>query len=434
VTIVDSERAEAHLRALAERELRRAPTSDRLVGTVNAVAHALVMAGALDTVVGRLVIEDLDLALDTRRPKPPAPRPGPRGIRRWPVTTAPSSRPVPVPPRLAAAGLSMPIPDGSLHVLAYARTRHGAHFIVVARTAASEPLDGFTATDAAGTSYELTFSGGGSSHVWTGELAIHPDPPPDLRWLEIAGPGAPGRRVDLTSGPAPDCLTTPVPPSPGEHLLHIVAADLLGHLPEFPPEERRAMAAKRQQPSFYASLGQIAAALRAAGALSPDSPVPGQLAAVCEAVGIDDHGLTPSGQDLPEPWASVLAGYQRAGPAEQPPDGCAGIALTLPEADGIVLSILGLHNADGASMLHVHASGVLPWQVRGSAEPMPLIWLRDSAGHWHVTRSGGGGSELDGELTMRLKVVPPLSRPDWIEVVVCGRSGEMRVTVPLRWG
>jgi len=62
-----------------------------------------------------------------------------------------------------------------------------------------------------------------------------------------------------------------------------------------------------------------------------------------------------------------------------------------------------------------------------------VIWIRDSAGWWHVTRAGGSADE-DREITMDLPVVPPLSRDtEWIEVIAAGRSAEVRVTLPVRW-
>jgi hypothetical protein len=449
---MDRERAETHLRLLAERALRAlarsaearpaeagpaeagpAEAGQGAVVTVNMVAHALVTVGALDPATGALIVDELALALDSRQPVPPAPGRGPRPRRWWPVSYGSDARPAPRPRRIVAAGHTMPIPDGSVHVLAYARSGSGGAFAVIAHLAKADPLNGLTATDDTGASYQLTFSGGGWSGEWAGELALHPDPPPGLRWLEIAGPGTPGQRVDISAEPEPDRVAAPVPASPGEYLLNFNAAYLLAAVLPFSPEERRAMAAT---PSVHASLGEIVTGLVVAGALAPDSPVPAQLAALREAVGIDGPGRTTApGQELPEHWAGVLASHRPAGPDAEQPDGCAGAALTLPELDGVVVSVLGLHNAaDGTSTLFVHASGVPPWLFRGGAEVLPLIWLRDSDDRWHVTRANGGSAKGNGELTMRLAVIPPLTRSDWIEVLMTGRTAQVRATAPLRWG
>jgi hypothetical protein len=70
-----------------------------------------------------------------------------------------------------------------------------------------------------------------------------------------------------------------------------------------------------------------------------------------------------------------------------------------------------------------------------STEPgFPLrIWVRDSAGQWHATRTGWS-AENDGGVMMRLEVVPPLSRASArIEVLATGQSAEAHATLPLCW-
>ena len=52
----------------------------------------------------------------------------------------------------------------------------------------------------------------------------------------------------------------------------------------------------------------------------------------------------------------------------------------------------------------------------------PVLWIRDSGGRWHATRPRGQ-SGMNGEVALRLEVVPPLSRAAaWIEVLA-GQSG-----------
>ncbi len=49
----------------------------------------------------------------------------------------------------------------------------------------------------------------------------------------------------------------------------------------------------------------------------------------------------------------------------------------------------------------------------------------------HAPRSQSG---MNGEVALRLEVVPPLSRAAaWIEVLAAGQSAQARVTLPLRW-
>jgi hypothetical protein len=191
--------------------------------------------------------------------------------------------------------------------------------------------------------------------------------------------------------------------------------------------------------AMAAGLGDVVGALEAAEVLSPLSPVPGQLAALCASLSVTGHGLTaPPGPVLPERWLSLLAHYQRRRPDAAPArDGHAAMALALPEIDGIRLALLGLHNTDGQTIVHLLVSG-LP-EDDGTRPPilesLPVsVWVRDSGGRWHV--AGADGAHLsDGEYRVRMKLRPALARSTaWIEVVAAGRSAEVRATVPLRWG
>ena len=181
-------------------------------------------------------------------------------------------------------------------------------------------------------------------------------------------------------------------------------------------------------------LGDVIAALQVAGALSPLSRTPGQLAALCASLQLDGHGITePPARDLPERWLSLLE--HRGSPGTTPvADGCAAAATVLPELDGIKVAILGLHNFGGDTVMHVHLSGSIRHGTNDDElYDWPTIWIRDNEGRWHTTRtrgrSGGGG-----ELAIRFEVAPPLSRAArWIQVHAAGPSAEARATVPLRW-
>ena len=141
-------------------------------------------------------------------------------------------------------------------------------------------------------------------------------------------------------------------------------------------------------------LGDIIAALEAADVLPPLSPVPARLAALCASMGVSRHGIAvPPAHDLPEPWLSLLAHYQRRKPDTAPVrDGYAAVAAALPELDGIRLALLGLHNTEGKSSLHVLARGLRPENPGPLGVDMyfPLsVWLRDSGGRWHAGRPAG---------------------------------------------
>jgi hypothetical protein len=64
-----------------------------------------------------------------------------------------------------------------------------------------------------------------------------------------------------------------------------------------------------------------------------------------------------------------------------------------------------------------------------------VLWISDSSGRWHATRTEGlSTSGNGGEVVLWLAIVPPLDRGTaWIDVVAAGRSAEVRVRLPLCW-
>ena len=390
-----------------------------------------------------------------------------------------SAAPGATPGRVVRLGQVIPVRGedgrGELYLLSYAQTASGPQFSLFARaryqlgppgppgprrpgrvmppaarpgTPVIQPwpgvprLEHFTAADDRGTGYRVRVRDlGGGPDGWT--LMLHPGPPHDPRWLDLTTtPGEPAVRIDLNPSARPPegaVTVSAATASPGEHLLHAIAARLLAVPPAIPPDTRLHPAAPGPGPVTTAAggLGDVIAALQAAGALSPLSPVPGQLAALCARLHVSGHGITaPPARDLPEPWLSMLAHSHhrntRAAPAR---DGCAAAAVALPELDGIRLAILGLHNCLGGTVLHMHASGPMCHVSYGPDEVYfwPVIWIRDSGGRWHATRTRGR-SGMNDEIAMRLEVVPPLSHAiTWIEVLAAGQSAEARTTLPLRW-
>jgi len=357
--------------------------------------------------------------------------------------------------------------SGEMHLLSYARTAAGARFTLVARARgefvppgiehggmyrpfAIFPVHQFIATDDQGTSYTMGFNGrrGRRPTELAGQITLHPDPPSAIRWLDlITTPGEPAVRIDLNPpawrSTGTDVTVSEAAASPGEHLLNNMASRLLLVALAFPQEIRLHPAAPKPEPfaCFADGLGDVIAALQACGALSSLSPVPGRLAALCARLNVTGHGITaPPARGLPEPWLSLLAHYHRRKPETgQGWDGCAAVAAVFPELDGIGLALLGLHNHDDRSVLYVQASGMPPGGNGGPGREPHFwlrIWVRDSSGQWHATRATARcWSQEDGrEVTMRLEVVPPLSRATtWIEVLAAAPSAEARATLPLRW-
>ena len=229
------------------------------------------------------------------------------------------------------------------------------------------------------------------------------------------------------------------PSSPGEHLLSTIAARLLAAVPPLPHDPWLYGTAPRPRPlpGITDGLGDVIAALQECGALPPHSPVPGQLATLCARLNVAGHGITtPPGSDLPGPWLSVLTQYQDGEAGAAPVrDGCAAAAAVLPELDGIQLTILGLHNYQGSTIMHMHASGPASYIIYGPDEPYswPLVWICDSGSRWHVTRTSGQ-SGMNGEIALRLEIVPPLSHATtWIKVRATGQTAQADARLQLHW-
>jgi hypothetical protein len=365
--------------------------------------------------------------------------------------------------RFVPIGLPFPFHDegvsGELYLMSYVHTGAGARFTTVwgIRTLSLQhrmglrhpdliPFELFTLTDDRGARYDLDFVPGGGPE-WTGEISLRPNPPDDIRWLDFGTPLGPAVRVELppensAADSAPQVSETKL--SPGEHLLVMLAERLLTTAPEFPQglQQRRGAVTAGPLQAMTTGLGDVIPALEAADVLPPLSPVPARLAALCASMGVSRHGIAvPPARDLPEPWLSLLAHYQRRKPDTAPVrDGYAAVAAALPELDGIRLALLGLHNTEGKSSLHVLARGLMPENSGPFGVDMyfPLsVWLRDSGGRWHAGRPAGWrrtGPE-DREYAVRLQLVPPLPRSTaWIEVLAGGRSAEVRTKLPLRWG
>ena len=258
---------------------------------------------------------------------------------------------------------------------------------------------------------------------------LRPNPQHDPRWLDLVPiPGGPAVRIDLnrrvpgTRPPgAADATVRKTALSPAEYLLHTIAARLLAAASSVPQDTPPVSELTPGALTRLADgLGDSIAALQACGAVSPLSTVPGQLAALCAGLNVGGHGITASpARDLPEPWLSLLACYRRrktrAAPARE---GCAVVAAVLPDLDGIRLAILGLHNHQGSTVVHMHASGPKSDAIYGPDELYPWA-MRMRQRRALARRRTIGRSGMDGEVALRVEVVPPLaalppgSRPAW---------------------
>jgi hypothetical protein len=439
---MDRERAETHLRLLAETELRRAMKMP--VGSIPArwhsarlalVAQALTAVDAVGSDAADQIQADIGLAVAARR-RLVAPRPGPGRIRPAPQRT--SWRVVPV-------GQVIKIRNDDLRrdllLVAYVQSAGGARIIT-----ADWPFGPFTFTgaDDRGVSYQISWRG----EMAPRELQLRPDPPHQIRWLDLTtAAGEPATRIDLDpQNPAPDVTVTRNAQSPGELLLDVIAARILTAVARFSQNNPgQPAAASPELRALGDGPGHIVAALHAAGTLPPDSPVPGQLAGLCASLGTDGHGITaPPAGDLPERWHSMLTPPSREPQPPPAPGILAATVAELPELDGAKIAIAGLHHGERGTIMHVLATGVTledDWPYARGVRPLPVLWIRDSDGRWHATRLDGLSPWGDNGtnpwtdtrmVTVWLRIIPPLDRGTaWIEISAAGRSAQVRATLPL---
>jgi hypothetical protein len=431
---MDRERAETYLRLLAEAELRRATAmaargssgrwpSARLV----LAARALSAVGAVGAGVADQIQADAGLAVAVRHRLPPG-GPGPDRSR-------PTSRRRPW--RVVPVGQVIQMRDGDLRrevlVMAYAQSAGGAQLIAV-----GWPFRPFTATDDRGVRYLISWQVGPA----VTQLPLQPNPPRQIRWLDLStAAGEPATRIDLDRHiPVPDVTVTPGAYSPGELLLDVIAARILGLVTPLPHDNPGPpMPADADLRAFVGDgPGQIVAALHGAGVLPPDSPAPGQLAGLFARLGIDGHGIiAPPDQDLPERWQSILTPLARREPRAPPRPGILAAAVAeLPELDSAQITIIGLHHGERGTVMHLLVSGVTleeEWAYARGVRPLPVLWIRDSDGRWHATDLDGVSPWGDTGVTIiSMRLIPPLDHgTTWIQITATGPTAQIRATLPL---
>jgi hypothetical protein len=179
--------------------------------------------------------------------------------------------------------------------------------------------------------------------------------------------------------------------------------------------------------------------LEGAGVLSPLSPVPRQVAALYQLLGLPAEG---SPGDIPARWLSVITHYGRR--RHLPPAaGTASIGVALPELDGARFVVAGLRSGESGSFLHVVARGLRPLPHRpatrfpdewGLARDAGFSWwFRDDAGGWHLGAIEEAGP-VGGDVVLRLALLPPLANhTTTLTAEVTGISSRATTTMPLHW-
>jgi hypothetical protein len=281
-----------------------------------------------------------------------------------------------------------------------------------------QALDRVTATDDRGGSYRAHFSGGGGGGRWDGRFHLSPVPPTGLRWLDFTVPDANVVRVPLDMPSAP--LNTTFTPLPPEE-----------HADRYLDGMTRAMLVSGDDESPEAPL--TASTLVEAGVLGPDSAALGRLAAAAAKVGIDLPtplaGIPP--QELPAGWLMLPERPSRV----PGPTGIVPFVAELPDLDGARCVLTGLRSEPERATMRMHAEG---WPDRhfgwhGRMAEVFRWTARDDVGGWYLAQEAGG-SWGGGEADLEFWLAPALNpRAKTLEVILTGPSGEVSVTVPLEW-
>ena len=296
------------------------------------------------------------------------------------------------------------------------------------------------ATDNRGGTYRLRMGGGGGSPdgCWEGCLKFTPVPPAGLEWLDITlAPGLDPVRVDLTAAAAAaptaarDGSAARPYASPADRAERIIdsASELLIdlHDPQWKSE------------ADMDGIVVMVGALRASGALAPDSPALARLVTVARRLQprVPPELAGPGAArpaDLPEPWLATLASYQQRQPAER---AAAAAVAVLPEVDGVRCIITGLITEAGASSgttLQLLGWGWPTATDRPAEVWRPFsCWARDDAGRWYRGREQGYGSY--GQMNHFEFRLSPAVHPEAtsLEVILTGLSGQVSATIPVMW-
>lgn len=452
---------EAFLRGLAERELRHWDRAGRDGPPFAALAR---LGRALGTLTQAQLIEEhtpspllwelsMSLAVRSGDAQDRIGRSIARAIRSQAVSgSAPALAAIGQAAQPPAAPLAVPLGQRirvnderapcDLHLLAYVRTEHNAAISMAITT--HWPGDGSSAdlelagagpqhlpyrdlalTGPGNARYRLDLRGDGGTAHWHGIARIDPLPPADTGWLDLVADGSRLARLDLTrpaaSGPA---ASERVAAPPWARMLTAAAEQILAdaHLPG--------------GPDVVSYLAADIEVLTGAGIVAADSPLLGQLAALCDQLGIE-HGIAATPAVLPPSWASVIeqhAAVEHGDRGEQGAGLAAPLAASLPDVDGARFAVAGLTSTAGASILHVIATGPMvcagPWfygRYRGCS-----WWVKDAAGGWHVALARDPDFLPGGDAALAFTLTPPLQAAQSLELVVTGPATRVHATVPMR--
>ena len=230
------------------------------------------------------------------------------------------------------------------------------------------------------------FNGGGGGGGYRGRLVTQGPLSRTTRWIEMGD-----ARIELGDAePSGSSRAEPLPPMD----------PAVRHL------WRRLGTFRHRHFGSGSSIDMTIQAFVAAGVLATDDPVIEEVRQVSVAL----SGQPGVSANLPEPWASLIAGNHR----NDGPTGAAAISLVTDPVDGTIICVGGLISAPDSFQVSVATSPGFPLAshpFRTEVKEMALAWsAQDDRGNHHVgSVNGWGGGPDQSEGTIEFLAADPSS-------------------------
>ncbi|MGD0391732.1 MAG: hypothetical protein ABSC41_03750 [Acidimicrobiales bacterium] len=406
--------AELYLRLVEERELLdqrqsrgRAPWDQP--GTE--VAAALVAVDALDADLAQEIVDEYAFAQGLR--------PGGHQMHGMHHFSQPPGKRVPLAaPRVVATGWTLEPEWGKVRVhyvslgdrntsLAITATESAPGTLMHAQGPGGMPITQPQLTDDQGTTQIAHFNGGGGGGGYNGRLVTQRPLSKTTRWIDM-GEG----RIEIgDAGPPASVRVEPLPQmeSAARHIW------------------RRLGTFRHRHFGAGSSIDMTIEAFLAAGVLAPDDP----LIEEAHQVSLALSGNPTAGTNIPEPWASLIAGTHR----NDGPTGALAIGAVTDQVDGTVISAEGLISTPDSFQVSVATSpgeSHAAHPFRSAVKDVAIVWsAEDDRGNCHVGgMNGWGGSPDLSEGT--IEFWPPIhAQARELKLMATGATERAVITVSL---
>jgi hypothetical protein len=375
------------------------------------VAAALVAVDALDAGLAQEIVDEYAMAQGLRAgghqihgmrafPRPPG--------KRIPLTA----------PRVVATGWTLEPEWGKVRVhyvalgdrntaLAITATESSPGTIMHTRGPGGMPITQPQLTDDQGKTQVAHFSGGRGNAGYSGRLVAQPPLSRTTRWIEMGE-----ARIDLgESESSATSLVEPLSPM-GPAVRHLW---------------RRLGTFRHRHFGSGSSIEMTIDAFVAAGALAADDPVIEEVRRVSVAL----SSQPGASANVPEPWASLIAGNQR----NDGPTGAAAIGVVSDPVDGTVICVEGLVSAPDSFQVSVATSpgeSLASHPFRTGVKEVALAWsAEDDRGNHHVggMNGWGGGPDLSEGTIEFWPPIHPQARE--LKLMATAATERAVITVPL---